>query len=122
MPWFIVQKILSLLNYDDLCNVKKVCRTNEILNEYFEMSNIRNQFACPICIMQKPFEKIGFNNTQCCAEKLREYIDVYDGDFFVQLKNLTIGNGNWSALKDNDGWYLSRKYNYLVEDIHVNPN
>ena len=122
MPWFIVQKILSFLNYDDLCNMKQACQRNETLNEYFEKSNFKYQFACPICIIERPFKKIGFNHSECSAEKLRKWINVTDGNFFVQLKNLSNGNGNWTSQKDEHGWYLTRKYKYLFKEIHINQD
>ena len=122
LPWFIVQKIFSLLSYDDLCNTRKVCRTNKTLNEYFETFNIEYQSACPICIMQRPFETIGLDKNEYIEEKLRKLNNLHDGNFFVQLKTLTTGNENWSAQKDEDGWFLSRKYKYLIKRIHINSN
>ena len=120
LPLIVFQKILTFLNYDDICKLKNISKTNKKLSENFSLSRVKFQFACPICILKKPFKSIGFEGDETRGDKLQKWVNIMNGNFFVQLKYLTTGNGNWNFEKDDDGFLISRRYKYFGQRIHIN--
>ena len=118
LPLIVFQNLLSFLSFDDICSLKRI--RNKLMIKKFDSSDIKYPYACPICILNQPFKKIGFEDDEKRGDKLKKWVDTMNGNFLVQLKYLSSGNGNWRLEKDDVGLLVNRKYRYFGQEIHMN--